>query len=286
MEQKENLKDNKNILTEFLLLIRRYIFLILAIIILATGLGVGYSYIRKPTYTASMRVSFSIDGNSSATITEIRQYVDTIVDFCDEGVVIDRANAYYIEWVDSYKEIDKDVKLFYDRFKSVINPETTDYNEIFSRYKRPTTGEQGTLKDETFIVSDAIHTKTLKFDNSTNWVFDIQYTDAKKQEAIDKAYILVLAYKHELYSDKNTEQYFTNLNVAIDNLGFDGVSQDMSKTKIVAMAFIIGVVLAVAFVYLITLMDKTIKDKNELSEITGAQVIGCIELSAEGKNGK
>ena len=247
-------------------------------IVLTTFLGAGYAFIKKPNYTASIRVSFSIDGNSSATINEIRQYVDTVIDFADEGVVIDRANAYYIEWLDNYKEdLNGDVKEFYKTFESVKIQGLDIYNDIYKNYKRPTAGDNGTLKDETFLQTGAVGTRSEKNkENATNWVFCIDYTDANKQEAMDKAYVLVLAYKHELYSDANTEQYFTNLNVAIDNLGLDGVGQDFSKTKTIIIAILIGVLLSLVIVYVKNLLDKTVRDKKELETLTGCQVLACI----------
>lgn len=286
MEERAKTQTNQNIITETLFLIKRYVVLIISVVLFIMAIGFGYSYIRKPNYTANIRVSFSIGGNSSATINEIMTYVDTIVDFCDEGVVVDRANAYYVEWQDNYKHTLLDIKTFFDKFESVKNIATDSYNDIYNNYKKPTSSDEGTLKDVDFIKAKNISTEKVQNQNNTSWVFDIQYTETEINEAIEKVYIVVLAYKHELYSDDSTEQYFTNLNVSIDNLGIDAVKQDISRMRILLIAFIIGVILAFLLAFLLNLLDTTIKDKIELNTITGVQVVGCISYAQEVRNGK
>ncbi len=284
MQEQQNQQEVRNsLLSNILFVLKKNLFLIIAVILLATFLGTGYAFIKKPNYTASVRVSFSIDGNSSATINEIRQYVDTVIDFADEGVVIDRANAYYIEWLDNYKaDLNGDVKEFYKTFESVKVQGSDAYNSIYKNYERPTANDDGTLKDETFLQAGAVGARTEKNkENATNWVFCVDYTDANRQEAVDKIFVLVLAYKHELYYDdelkaQGKDQYFTNLNVAIDNLGLDGVGQDFSKTKTIITAALIGVLASLVIVYVKYLLDNTIRNKKELETLTGCQVLACI----------
>lgn len=286
MEGQKSTKMHSNLIRDILFVIRRNIILALAVIILVSGVGVGYSYMRKPNYIASNRVSFSIDGGTTASINEIRQYVDTVVDFCDEGVVLDRANAYYVEWVDNYKDDLKDIKEFYDKFEQVKDPITSQYNDIFLNYTRPTVNGSTSLKDERFLVSGAVSTETVKNQDATNWVFKVKYTDKTEKDALEKIYVLVLAYKHELYSENNNDSYFTNLNVKISNLGLDGVSKDVSKSKIIIIAVIIGIVLSLLVVYLKNLLDNTVKDREDLERITGVAVIGSIGERREEKDGK
>ena len=45
-------------------------------------------------------------------------------------------------------------------------------------------------------------------------------------------------------------------------------------------------VLALVLVYIKNLFDNTIKNKEDLERITGVQLVGCIDLVEEGKNGK
>ncbi len=294
MQEQQEIQKEDSLIRNILFALRKNIFLILAIIIITTSLGLGYSYIKKPKYTASVRVNFSIDGNTTATINEMRLYIDTIVDFCGQGVVVDRANAYYIEWVENYRqeyyEQEKNIEDFYAEYSSPKNQGVE--NDIFKNYQRPNSSQPGTLKDESFIVSGDISTQTVKNDEATNWIYAVNYTDNNEKEALEKTYILVLAYKHELYwdselGDLGVERYFTGLTINIDSLGFDGISSDVSYIKIIIFSFLIGAVLAVIIVYVKNLFDNTIKDADELERITDTQVLGRVNFIKEkNKNGK
>ena len=306
METRQEKQREDSLIRRILFAIKKNLIMILIIVIVATSLGLGYAYIKKPNYTASIRVNFNVDGNTTATINEMRLYIDTIVDFCGQGVVIDRANAYYLEWIEKYQEIyhekEKTIEDFYKDFATPIKEvsykqngeiEKIEYNEIFNKYERPNSNAQGTLKDENFLSVGAISTKTAKSDqDATNWVYAVNYTDANQSDAFEKLHILVLAYKHELYWDSNLganglEQYFTGLYVNIDSLGVDGVESDVSKTRIAIMSFCLGVVLAFFVVYIKGLFDNTVKDKEELEILTGTEILGCINnVERREKNGK
>ena len=290
METRQENQSGNSLIVSILLAIRKNLFLILAIIFVATALGLGYAYIKKPNYTARVRVSFSIDGNTTATINEMRVYIDTIIDFCGQGVVVDRANAYYIEWIDKYQQDyyaqGKNIEDFFEEYATPKKQGETDYNTIFRNYQRPNSNQPGTLKDEVFLSSGAISTQTAKIEQATNWVYTIGYTEGEKEDAFEKVYILVLAYKHELYWDselgkQGVEQYFTGLSVNIDSLGFDSISPDLSKTKTVIIAFLIGVVIAFAVVYIKHVIDGTVRDKDEFERLSGTQVIGTINYVKE-----
>ena len=268
-------------------------FLILAIILIAMSLGVGYSYIKRPKYTARVRVNFNIDGNTTATINEMRLYIDTIVDFCGQGVVVDRANAYYIEWIENhqqkYYEQEKNIEDFYKEYFSPKNQGVE--NEVFKNYQRPNSSQPGTLKDESFISANAISTQTVKTEDATNWIYTVNYTDNNEREALEKAYVLVLAYKHELYwdsqlGDLGVERYFTGLNINIDSLGTDGISSNASGLKTIIISILIGAVLAVIIIYVKGIFDISIKDGDELERITNTQVLGRINFRENNKNGK
>ncbi len=273
MEENKIQKDTGGFIRQVLHTLKRNVWLMLAVIIIVMACGLGYSYVRKPEYTANIRVSFSVAGKDSETIGENMQYINTIVDFVDEGVVVDRANAYYIKWVDDYKQKGKTVQEFCQDYKQFGNGIV---NDIYDNYNRV-----DTLSADRFIYSGSITTLTKQNKEDTNWIFQIGYSDKTSQDAMEKAYILVFAYEHELEGD----EYF-KLDVNIDNLGFDGISLDISKKTILIISFALGLVLAIILVYLRNLMDNTIKDRDELERITNVQNVGCINLVEEGKNGK
>ena len=55
------------------------------------------------------------------------------------------------------------------------------------------------------------------------------------------------------------------------------VSSDMSTMKIVIIAAVLGVVLALMTVYILRISDNTVKSKEQLEELSGANVIAYIE---------
>ncbi len=305
MEKEQSIQKETSLIRNILFVLKKNLFLILAIIFITTSLGIGYSFIKKPKYTAGVKVNFYIEGNTTTAINEMRLYIDTIVDFCGQGVVVDRANAYYLEWIENYQQDyyaqNKTIEEFYKEFATPIKQitykpsgeiDSIEYNNIFNKYERPNSSQPGTLKDESFLSVGEISTKTAKNEQATNWVYTVSYTDANRLDAVEKVFILVLAYKHELYwnndlGSKGVEQYFTGLAVNIDSLGIDGVVSSVSKTKITIIAFAIGVALAFLVVYIRNMLDNTIKDKDELERITGAEVLASINFVREkDKNGK
>lgn len=279
------MEDNKleqhqdGFIRQVLHVLKRNMGLILAVILIITACGVGYSYVREPKYTANMRVRFSVKGKESSVIGENRQYINTIVDFVDEGVVVDRANAYYIQWVDGYKKEGKTVQEFCKDFKEIGIDGVV--NKLYNYYDRI-----NTLKADRFIFAGSITTLTKQNQNETNWIFQIGYTDIDVQDALEKTYILVLAFEHELEGGDYFVGESTSLKVNIGDLGFAGTSIDLPKINIIIISFALGVILALILVYLKNILDNTVKDRAELEKITGAEIIGCIELVEEGKNGK
>ena len=279
------MEDNKleqhqdGFIRQVLHVLKRNMVLILAVILIITACGMGYSYVRNPKYTANKRVRFSVKGKESSVIGENRQYINTIVDFVDEGVVVDRANAYYIQWVDGYKKEGKTVQEFCMDFKEIGIDGVV--NELYNNYDRI-----NTLKADRFIFANSITTLTKQNQNETNWIFQIGYTDVDVQDALEKTYILVLAFEHELEGGDYFVGESTSLKVNIGDLGFAGTSIDLPKTNIIIISFALGVILALILVYLKNVLDNTVKDRAELEKITGAEIIGCIELVEEGKNGK
>ena len=276
MDEQKNVKMHSNLMRDILFVIRRNIFLALAVIILVSGLGVGYSYMRKPNYIASHTVSFLIDDGDKnrENINELTQYIDTVVDFCDEGVVLDRANAYYSCYIDGKNDgIYQNIEEFYNTFEKVDDKNPSS-NQIFNSYDR---GE--TLKDDNFLVASAVSTETVKNEGNTNWVFDVRYTDKTKTDAIEKNYILVLAYMHEIYDggegDAQQNPYFS-INAEIRSFGYKDIVIDVSQAKIIIIAVIIGVVLSLVAVYLKNLLDNTVRDEEDLERLTGVAVLGFI----------
>ena len=104
----------QNILRDIVVNLKKSIILVLAIVLLALGVGLVYAKVRKPEYIAEEQVMFSM-GDGTYITTEINAmyaYRDTVMDFCDNGVVIDRANFYY----DYYKKVSADTDYSLEEF--------------------------------------------------------------------------------------------------------------------------------------------------------------------------
>ena len=187
MGEKQFVEENtSSFFRDFIYLIKRYFFLILAVIILATAGGVGYAYTRKPEYIASSKVAFQARtaNDSSITTSDVNVmlgYIDTVVDFCDEGVVIDRANYYYIQWRNG-KESGK-----YDNLGEFF-----DANDHAEQYNSKDPAH--TNLPISYFIKSNISTVTTSKDRSTQLIFSIRYKDVNKSAAQEK--VRILAYEH------------------------------------------------------------------------------------------
>jgi hypothetical protein len=112
-----------------------------------------------------------------------------------------------------------------------------------------------------------------------SFIFGISYTDGVEKLAKEKVKLLTLAY------DIESSYFFTNLKANIDDLGLKSCQADMSKTTIMLIAFCIGIVLALIVVYLLYVLDKTIKSREDAEKIAGCPVLACIEPQEVKSNG-
>ena len=95
-----------------------------------------------------------------------------------------------------------------------------------------------------------------------------------------KAKIYLLAFRREIQpaEDKPGVKYFDGIKITILELDTNGEpTSDVSKVKFAFIGLVIGVVLAVLVVYLINSSDTTVKNREELEELTGTAVLAYIE---------
>ena len=254
---------------ELLIIIRNNLWLVLAIIFIFISLGVGYSVIEKPSFTASRKLIFTCENTSkyngvSTNTTQnnfstMNAYAETIMDFCDEGVVIDRANRYYVNYLNnksSYKTVEDYIKdLEGNSEVNIVNPDAE-------------------------LSKQSITVKKLGEAAETQFAFQVQYTEQDSQEAYDKLKILVYAFEKEVLvtkEDNTTIKYFGEFKVYIEDLGSVGVVSNTSKTKNLMVFGIVGVVIAFFAVYIKMATNNTITTKDELEKIVGAPVFAAIE---------
>lgn len=251
--------------------------LILAVVmVLFTVAGIGYAYYRKSVYTARQNAVYSAKLDPSSTslndYTITLNMIDTFVDFCDEAVVLDRANFYY----DGYK-------------KSATELEGLD---AYVESIRETDTYGGSYDGEEYITpSDVSVTASSYTDSNVSFNIVVKCNDKDAEAARVKVKLLVLAIDSEAHvpaaSDGLGEYKYFGAYVSLEDYGYIGSTVDMSKTKIVIIAFILGVVAGLLAVYVVCLVNRTVREKSELEAITGTAVLAFISNSAGGaKNGR
>ena len=250
-------KTTKNVLQDVLFILKKNILWMLIIVIVATAVGVAWAYVRKPKYIAKQEINYYVKENvanpsQSNEINTMNKYVLTMVEFCRTEKVLDLANAYYV----MYKQSGQDLKTFLETEKAATKP-SVQYRGTSSHYSASNVETYFYEKDAT----------TFEF------VFEISYQESSLAVAQDKVQILALA------CYKEAQDLVPGITTYLEALGFDAdnYTLDISKTRIVMIAALIGVVLAIAFVFIKNLFDSTLRTKEDLEKITGVSVFACIE---------
>ena len=103
MEEKMMTEETTFSLAELYSAIRRYLVLIIAIVVASVAIGFVYVKTAKPDYTATEKVAYKAQNELQSTtqnnINAMNAFIGTVVDFCDEEVVVDRANFYYSRYL-------------------------------------------------------------------------------------------------------------------------------------------------------------------------------------------
>lgn len=250
------------------LAIKRNIFLVLAVILLITGGGVVVAYTKTPTYTATQSAVYKAEGEGTGS-KENSEYTSayflTFVDFCNQGCVVDRANFYYDYYIKhQYKSVD-DFIAAVDTVVSKDDP--LFYDAQTDRVK------------ESYIKSGNVTVSASDADSQTvSYMVGINYKDATPTLARDKVKILLCAIEKEanLENEIGQKTYF-GVNVSVKDYEYKGVSCDLSKSKIIIIAAVLSVAVAAFAVYLVGLLDRTFRTKEDLEKITGSPVLAFIE---------
>ncbi len=259
------------------------------IIVIFVAAGIGYASYRKPTYIAYEKAMYSakIDPNHGNIYdnTISNNMLDTFIDFCDESVVVSRANYYYSVYenkANDYKVLAENgkYKVDIDRFIEDMKQDTSyemEHGFIYSgkqHYAQDKIGVSATLRGE---------------DSSPDFEIKISYSDKVPTTAAIKAKILVLAIGEEAgvkkFDENGTQvgyKYF-EASVNLSDFGSYGVQLDVTKGKIIFLFAILGVAVSFLALLLVYLLDRTVRSKDELELVTGANVLAVIETSQGGE---
>lgn len=265
-------ESGNTLIRDILFILKRNIVMILAVIFIFAVGGVGFSFIKEPSYTASYRAIFQAQTSENSSITTninaMRAYIDTAIDFCDEGVVVDRANYYYENWKD-----EKNSGTYFSDYLASLKI-SDNYSEEFYT---PTANYN----------MANISVVPVEEDGATQFVFSIKYTDNDVDVAKEKAGLLTYAFQQEInQKEGETGKYFGELKLVIQDRGFEGAISNVSKVKIVLIAIILGAFAAVVVLYVKVLLDNTFKSRDELEDVTGLPVFANIDFIGGGSNGK
>ena len=276
MEKNNRVGDNifKNIWFAF----KRNIFLILAIIVFCTALGGVYTMMQKPQYRATEKVicktANDIDNGPSSDLTTAINYIKTIIDFADEGVVIDRANWYYNNYCEKKGTIQANIAI--DSVDKFIEYMSISGNDTYQSSNLP--GSELEVEQEIVRSNLVVNTKTTA-EGDVALAFSISYIDEDKEDAKEKARIYVYAFQREISAENGVQEgkYFDGIkSIDIVKLGSIGTVSTVSKTKNVVFAFGVGLAIAIAVVYIISITDSSVKSKEELEFISGVGVLSYI----------
>lgn len=280
-------RDEGNFLRDAIFVLRRNFILFLLVVVLVFGGGAVYSYLRKPDYVAKEKMVYTARNlemdETTYNINAMRAYVKTIIDFCDEGVVVDRANYYYIQFKDKQREkANSDEKYsIKDYVKEIENQEIDTYDAKNYTDK---------MRETRYIEQDKIGVTGLNNQNeeSIQFSFVLTYKDKDKTAVVEKIKLLSLSLSKEIMISEVVDEtvqnkYFDTVEVAMKDLGTMPVSPSSSKMKTILVFGVISVVAGVVVVYIKNLLDNTVKTKEDLNRITGVDLLASIDKQGGGK---
>ena len=295
-EQTINLQENErgvqSAFTDILYVLRAHILLILVITVLFGAVGYFYANTRQPVYTASVPVQFEVQifkaqvNDSEASGKELVDqvsstnylfaYMDTAVGFCRSGEVLDRANAYYYYFKQSGKKIDDFIKELNDLYSDIKStrgeipayPVTDELKETY-RDKWFNSGNIGTSYSSS------------KENSSINFKLWVKHLDFQTSREMARIYALAadVALNRKVDFGSATSG-LVDLSKSSSNVN---PTEDMMTNRVILIAAFIGFLFSLAIIYFLYLLDNTLKSKEQLEEITGANVIAYLDDVAEAR---
>ncbi len=255
---------------DVLFILRKNIALMLAVFFAVLVVGGVATFMVKSGYTSKEMVMLNIkneqttgsQNNTKPNVNTMSAWRHTIMDFASQGVVLDRANYYYEQFkASSVKEVDEFIETQISVLSDSYNPKTNKAKGYYYASSKISIGGFNEEKDE-----------------PEGFSFSINYSDGSYKGAYEKIRLLARAFADEAGLEKDgVNTYFGGMHVTIYGLGNMGTTSNKNVMTSMVIAVLIGVVLALVSVYLKTVLDNTVKAKDELEKITGASVLSAIE---------
>ena len=291
-EQSVNLQNTEReggigIVDIFNILRANWLLIIIVTVLFAAG-GFLYSKVRKPVYTASVPVQFEVemkavdkDGeyvDQVSSTNYLFAYLDTAVGFCKSGEVLDRANVYYHYYQTSGMKIDE----FITKLSGLYDEETKALHGEIEGY--PVDDALKTAYRDKWFTSSNVGTNYNSSKQDTVINFRLWVKNLNPQYAKEMARIYALAADVALninvdFGDKTTAG-IVELNNSSSGVS---LSSDVAAQKMIIIATLIGFILSCVVIYILHLSDNTVKSKEQLEKMVGANVIAYIDDVAEVK---
>ena len=232
------------------------------IVILSLGSGFLFIRMQKPVYTATTNINYiaKYEGREEdvrMSIDIMRAYVDTMVDLCTTGVVLDRADYYYSLFIKSGQSVDD----------FVLRVKLGEFDRYYDPYA---------IIAREYYVDDSVSVGLVEYATELDsFLFKARCTttDAKMSKDMLRIYVQAL--------DIESRDYFEGVKTYVFELVKSSndvpVGSGNSVKRTMLLFGVGGVCLAVVVIFLKTLFDKTVKDKNQIERMIGADVLAFIE---------
>lgn len=281
MIQEENTAIRKEkILTRKLIIgFRKKWWIIIVATILALVAGYAYSTTIKPSFTATEKVIFTANVKTKETeeegkgspysATATQQYMPTVIDFINEGVVLSRASLYYDYFINhEYEDVSE--------FLVLVNTGEIEKKPDFDPTK----------KVPMYISIGGVTVSSGSVTGSTDFTIYVGYTGGDKEVIRDKVRILIAAAEREAQETEEIVQddqvivinkYF-GVEIKLGDYGLYSMVSNTSNTKLLIVAALAGFVLGCVIIGLISLLDNKVKDREELELITSTNLLAYIDM--------
>ena len=266
---------------KLLLLMKKNIVLILAVLCAALAVGGAVAVIRDPYYTAAEPVDYSATIGSTVTADHnaMLAYIDTVADLCDSGNVVDRANYYYDLFL---KGNETDLSAFLAAVRAAEENDQTGEDNSAEGGDQTETGmvryETALASGDTEDIPRYISASSIDTDygsSSQAYTFTVSLKDKDPVQARRKLRVLVTAFDLEV---KNYFPGVTNsISELVDSEEDIPVRADMPVSRIMIIALLAGLLLAAGAVYIAYLADNTVSDRDTLEKITGVKLLARLE---------
>ena len=292
MDNNTNIVDTENTDSGFSLIgiltaLRVHIFLIIAVTVFFFIAGFAYSRIRKPIYTASVPAQFNAeikDTEGEMDVVSSVNYIfasyETVVKFCEYGAVIDRANVYYNYYLTEKRNgTVEDIDEFIAKLTALYDAADAETG-LSARETRSEVPGYAVTED----LMNEYRGEWFNGDNTganfastkeQTTLFHLWVKNANRNYAMEMARIYVFSADVAFnLLDFGAESHIQEMNSSVYSVS---VSPDVSTRRIVAISTAIGIVLSLLTVYLIYLLDNTVKTKEQMERLTGATLLGYVE---------